>query len=773
MIVKPLLRYLVLVTFALAGVVPSVLASPAATATSDRIVEFFSRSSDETPSFTANIEDDPVVSLTTELVEAVVNSDPKRLFDRLSQLESDAGSYEGELRTAWDLAAGIAAIYEDENSSDGDQIITFLETFDKKDSWYLTSISESLIAFRHVLQRNFLTAARHADQAMELVPGELSTKTLDARLRASEAAMLLHGYQGNPAFMLESAEILSETKRSLGQDIDRYELMTNFIYTLNRARNFEGAAQVAELLINEPKPDDVVNGLAESYMASTFNETGQYDRARSLSRYALNVSNHPVISSNANMEYAVALSGLGLEAQADSHLQSLGMNYSPHDLLTTVEEQAILHAEALLAMHRGETAYSLALMKRRADMIVGRIHSANSGNMTAMLSNLENTRERQAEREAALQREAELQAVQLEQKNRLNRMLWILIGVLTVAFNMLLAFLRYREKNNRKMQVLSQDALSAEKMKTEFLGVINHELRTPLNGIIGISDAMIHNTDDPALLDQAKAVQDSGQLLFDLLDSLITMSTIEGGRLLLDKDDVRLDRVVMGEAQDWVRAAEDKGLAFTHFIGPELKDGVVGDGKRLRQCLRYLLSNAIKFTHEGRVHLHATGEKVGNYLQATVIVADTGQGISEDVQSRLFKPFLQADASMTRKYGGAGLSLAIARKLARMMGGDLTVNSRDGRGSEFTLSVKLPLISCQDQDVRSEESRQQVEEELSSRDLPALTVTQDDHAPMPDLDAVEDPEDIIDLMLSQPIFADVIEEGASKARASRKEKVAG
>ncbi|MEL6687977.1 MAG: HAMP domain-containing sensor histidine kinase, partial [Pseudomonadota bacterium] len=425
-------------------------------------------------------------------------------------------------------------------------------------------------------------------------------------------------------------------------------------------------------------------------------------------------------------------------------------------------------------MNRGDTKLWSDLLKRWADVQINEVQSSNAAGLTSLLSTLENTRERQTEREAALQREAELKAIQLEQQSRLNRMLWILIAGLTIAFNMLLAFLRYREKNNRKMQALSQEALSAEKMKTEFLGVINHELRTPLNGIIGISDAMIHNTEDPALLNQAKAVQDSGQVLFDLLDSLITMSTIEGDRLTLDKDDVRLDRVVSGEVTDWARPAEDKGLEFTHFIGAELEDAVVGDANRLKQCLRYLLSNAVRFTHDGRIHVHATAQTVGNQLHATIIVADTGQGISEEVQSRLFKPFLQADAYMTRKYGGAGLSLAIARKLARMMDGDLIVNSREGRGSEFTMTVKLQRVSCQDKDARSEESRQQLAAELKSRDLPvaqlATTSKQDCEL---DLSDVDDPEEIIDLMLNHPIFAEETGRKASPDASRMNQNVSG
>lgn len=771
---KPLLRYLVLITLASAVAASSVLASTPAQSTTDQIVEFFTVEPSSDLVVPSGLEtDEPQVEILTDVVEAVVNADVERLQARLQREPAAGQALTAEQRIALSFAESVRNVLVSDPEGRSARMIELLEGFEFDNNWYVDSVAESLLAFQYVTQGNFLVAARHADMAMALIPSELSAKALDARLRASEAAMLLHGYQGNPGFLLESAKILRETKQTLGQDINRYELMTNFVYTLNRARDFEGAARIAEMLINEPKPEDVVTGLAESYMASTFNETGEYERARSLSRYAMEASTHPVIQNNAGMEYAVALSGLGLEDQADAHMQSIGMSHTPEELLTSVRYQAIIHAEALLAMHRGETAYALALMKRRADIMVGRIQSANSGDMSAMLSNLENTRERQTEREEALQREAELQAVQLEQKNRLNRLLWILIAVLTIAFNMLLAFLRYREKNNRKLQTLSQDALSAEKMKTEFLGVINHELRTPLNGIIGISDAMIHNTEDPELLDQAKAVQDSGQLLFDLLDSLITMSTIEGDRLTLDNDDVRLDRIVSAQAIDWERPAEDKGLTFTHFVGPELENKVVGDAKRLTQCLHYLLSNAIKFTHEGRVHLHATGQTVGNQLHATLIVADTGQGISEEVQSRMFKPFLQADASMTRKYGGAGLSLAIARKLARMMGGDLTVNSREDRGSEFTLTVKLPLLAHQDQDKRSAESRKQVEAELESRDLAGLAAMRADVDPLPDLESVDDPEEIIDLMLGHPIFSNASADDETEDEDQVRQKIVG
>lgn len=721
---------------------------------SQRIVNFFEVAEPTNPSETSALMELPYsVTYTRDVVEAVFHRDVNRLSETVQAIEPDSFQDVIEFdELAWFSEALLIAMKEDQGSDKNTRLIEVLEEHLDHERWFLSSIAGSLLSHVYMTQNDFLISAGYIEDAINIIPSELSPETTFARLSASDRAMALHGVQGNPAFMLEAPRIQKQTKQRLGEEINRYEMMTNFIYALNQDRDFSGAAEIAKLLVKEVKPDNAVPGLAETYMAETYNALGQYGMALSLAETALSEATHPVISQRVRRPKMIAFAGLGRESKAREWMKEWGWDYDRSALLNTVTNRDVLYAEALLAMHRGETELSVALTKRWADLQINRVQASNSAGMTSLLSNLENTRDRQAEREGALQREAELKAIQLEQQSRLNRMLWILIGGLTLAFNMLLAFLRYREKNNRKVQKLSEEALSAEKMKTEFLGVINHELRTPLNGIIGISDAMIHNTQDPALLAQAKAVQDSGQVLFDLLDSLITMSTIEGNRLTLDTDDVRLDRVVSGEALDWTMSAEDKGLAFTHFVGPELSDVVVGDAKRLRQCLHYLLSNAIRFTHEGRVHVHATGKVEQGHMLATIIVADTGQGISDDVQSRLFKPFLQADAYMTRKYGGAGLSLAIARKLARMMDGDVTVNSREGRGSEFTLTVKLPLLAYQDEAIRDAEGREQLAAEVESRDLVSPIGKMDIPVEGPKVDHVDEPEEIIDLMLSHPIF---------------------
>lgn len=733
--VKQIFKYLIALCCAVACTV-TVANADEKRLIGDEIVVFLTQQQPTPPAILSPSKlEGATVHLIDEVAQSLFTSDTERLLAAISTAEQQSFEYDPNWNQAITFTQGIADIMTDSPTQDRtNDLIKYLDTFNSEGDWFLHSVSASLASFFYVSSNQILVATERADEAIKVVPGQLSAKVTSARVFASGAAIAIHALQGNPELMLNAARLQATAKAATGETINRYELMTNFVFALNRARQYESAAQVAELLINEPMPDDSIIGLSEAYMATTFNELNNHKRAETMARAALKGSDHPVVNRRGTLELLVALSGQGKLESAETLMLSQGWKYSPTELLKTVDNQSILHAELLLAMHRNEAAYALALMKRRTDLLINQVQSMNSSDIGAMLSNLENTRERQIEREDALQREAELRAVQLDQKTNLNRLLWLLIVSLTIAFNLLLAFLRYREKLNVKFQNLQKDALSAEKMKTEFLGVINHEIRTPLNGIIGISDAMIHNAPNSMMREQAETVQESGQLLFDLLDSLITMSTIEGNRLSLDKDNASLATTITREVAEWERAAAKKGLTYTHFIGPSLNDAVIGDHKRIRQSLRYLLSNAIRFTQAGRVHLHATAEPdTDGHMGVTIIVADTGQGISEEVQARLFKPFLQADATMTRKYGGAGLSLAIARKIARMMGGDLTVKSREGRGTEFTLTLKLPLAKT------SAEAVTNVEKQTLS-------------APVPALDAVEEPEAIIDLMLGEQLL---------------------
>ncbi len=497
--------------------------------------------------------------------------------------------------------------------------------------------------------------------------------------------------------MLEASKTTRQLNAELGAHFDRHELMTNFLLAFNRKRDHQGALAIADMIKAEESVTETHSVLAKVYKADLYNEIGDYQTAIDTAKMAETAAD-PFIQRRAIGEQMIALAGLGRRGETIQKMEALGFWENGMPTVSAFQSEGGLHTLALLSASEGDAAQAVAFMNQRVDLMISRLRAINANDTASLLSHLENSRERQQEREEALQREAEMRAVQLAQQKRVNRLLWAVLALLLSAFIGAIFFYRYREKNNVRLADLREQALSAEKMKTEFLGVVNHELRTPLNGVIGISDALIHHSPDAQTRLQAKTIQECGEQLQDLIESMIDMSTIDAGKLTLLPEPIALGPILEAEAKNWIEAATDKGLRYTHFIAPELDQAVDVDTQRLRQCVKILLSNAMRFTHEGRIHLHVTAQKTeAETLAITAIVADTGQGISEVVQDRLFKPFLQADSTMTRKYGGAGLSLAIARQLARMMGGDVTVVSSEGRGSEFTLKVDLPLSIHQDE----------------------------------------------------------------------------
>lgn len=222
--------------------------------------------------------------------------------------------------------------------------------------------------------------------------------------------------------------------------------------------------------------------------------------------------------------------------------------------------------------------------------------------------------------------------------------------------------------------------------KTEFLAMTSHEIRTPLNGILGMTEVMLadRNIVD-ATRDRLTVVHSAGVTMRTLVDDILDVAKIETGNLVIEEAPFDL-KAMLGEASRlWEDQAQAKGLTFVRAFD-DCPRTIVGDAARLRQIVFNLMSNALKFTEHGRVTLTVgtTGDRF------RIGVADTGVGIAPDKRDAIFESFRQADASMTRRFGGTGLGLTICRDLARAMGGDVTVSGDPGEGSCFT--VDLPLI---------------------------------------------------------------------------------
>lgn len=229
--------------------------------------------------------------------------------------------------------------------------------------------------------------------------------------------------------------------------------------------------------------------------------------------------------------------------------------------------------------------------------------------------------------------------------------------------------------------------------RSEFLAVMSHEIRTPMNGVLGMAEALAHTPLTQTQGEMLSVLTTSGGHLMNLLNDVLDLAKLESGRLQVENLPFALDPVVREAAALFRSEAEAKGLTLSIAI-PADAGRYSGDAARLRQVLHNLLSNAVKFTDAGSITVAvdvASGQ--GEPDTVRISVQDTGIGITPETQARLFEKFVQGDASTTRVYGGSGLGLAISRELARLLGGDVTVSSRPGEGSCFTLTV--PLLRMQ------------------------------------------------------------------------------
>jgi len=253
------------------------------------------------------------------------------------------------------------------------------------------------------------------------------------------------------------------------------------------------------------------------------------------------------------------------------------------------------------------------------------------------------------------------------------------------------------ENIRRELEIRARELEITGKYKSEFLANMSHELRTPLNSLLLLSRDLAENTKDNLLADQveaAKVIQNSGIELLRLIDEILDLSKIESGKMTLDIGSVRLRDLAGYVESNFRHFAAEKELDFRVVMDDTLPESIRTDGRRLEQILKNLVSNALKFTDQGTVTVefhrpeatvNLTRSGLDRSRALAVSVKDTGIGISEDKQFRIFEAFQQAEGGTNRKYGGTGLGLSISRELAKLLGGEIGLESRPGEGSIFTL----------------------------------------------------------------------------------------
>ncbi|HET9160907.1 MAG TPA: ATP-binding protein [Caulobacteraceae bacterium] len=294
--------------------------------------------------------------------------------------------------------------------------------------------------------------------------------------------------------------------------------------------------------------------------------------------------------------------------------------------------------------------------------------------------------------------------------------------VVVAAYALILAHRNVRAardlaKVTTELELARAAAEEASAAKSSFLATMSHELRTPMNGVLGMAHALERTSLDPRQADYVRTLLRSGDGLMTILDDVLDLSKIEAGKFEVEVAPFDLHELLYGVRDLWSPKAAHKGLDFVLAIAPELPRWVGGDELRVRQVLLNLVSNALKFTANGRIVIRAAGG--GKAGPVTIAVADTGTGIEPSVQSALFKGFSQADATIARRFGGTGLGLSISRQLAELMGGQVNLESQPGKGSTFTL--RLPLTPA-----AAPEDGERAQLDSQGASLPILVV--DDNA---------------------------------------------
>lgn len=490
-------------------------------------------------------------------------------------------------------------------------------------------------------------------------------------------------YHGDPQLLVS----LHNNRGDMLRELHRYgEANTEFGKALALARSLRSDSLTLPILRNIARNELAAGDLvgAERTVAQAFALVGRAgasdDRAKVLAVAAqLRFQQHRLPEAKAYIEQAFA--GLGPAGDNVQFWQARTTAYAIYKALGD-DDRALAQLEALKAMD--DNTAKLAASTNTA-LMAAKFDSNNQQLKIVKLQADEAKRKLEFERARAVTQ------------------FWIFIGSGVTAiliFGMLgfglVTIRRSRDKvraANVDLEATNTALGKALAAKTEFLATTSHEIRTPLNGILGMTQVMLADQRlDAATRDRIGVVHGAGVSMRALVDDILDVAKMETGHLTIERAPVDLPAMLRDVSRLWEEQARGKGIGFELDLS-RAPPRIESDPARLRQVVFNLLSNALKFTQAGSIHVASDVVAADGGERVTIVIRDTGIGIPPDKLELVFESFRQADAGTTRQFGGTGLGLAICRNIARAMGGDVTVESAPGAGSTFTLSVPLVRVA--------------------------------------------------------------------------------